>query len=106
MLRIKVNDKAYEYDPDKLLVSEAIRLKAVSGLTVMAWHAGLKEGDPEALKALVWLAMTRAGEQVRYGDLDFDLAGLDIEDDQAEDAGGGDEEGSAAARPTASAETT
>lgn len=61
------------YDPGTFLVSEATALFKSAGLTRNAMNAALKAGDPEGKKAITWLALRRAGVQVRYSELDFDL---------------------------------
>jgi hypothetical protein len=67
------------YDEGSLRVSEVRRLQSLAGLSVKQWGEGLNNGDTEAIVALVWLALARAGVTVGYADLDFDLAGLKFE---------------------------
>lgn len=79
MIRFKINGEPYEYDDSTLSVKEARIIKKNTGLGLVSWAKGLSEGDPDALVALVWIAKTRAGEAVRWQDLDdLDLVTLDL----------------------------
>lgn len=66
----------YEFDQNKLALTEAIAVKKTTGLTVKSFQEGLQEMDPEALQAMVWLARKRAGEAIRLQDVDFDVVAL------------------------------
>lgn len=71
-----VDGTEYEFDQNKLALAEAIAIKKVTGLTVVGFQSGLKEMDPEALQAMVWLAKRRAGMATRLQDVDFDVVDL------------------------------
>ena len=74
MLRITLGDHTFaDFADDKMPVAEGIALKKVSGLTPPRLWDGVNDFDPEAIKALVWLAGRREGAEVRYSELDFDL---------------------------------
>jgi hypothetical protein len=83
-MRIRINDKWYELDQRKLLNTEAIALQKITGKTFMQVAEAMKDGDIEALSALVWLAMKRGGSDIRYSDLEFNLADVEIEEDDEE----------------------
>src|SRR5947199_5118912 len=68
-----IDGTEYEFDQNKLALSESIAVKKVTGLTVKTFQEGLGEMDPEALQAMVWLAKRRAGEAVRLQDIEFDV---------------------------------
>lgn len=71
-----VDGTEYEFDQNKLALAEAIAIKKATGLTVVGFQSGLKEMDPEALQAMVWLAKRRAGMATRLQDVDFDVVDL------------------------------
>lgn len=73
VLHFTHNGKDYEFDRNKLALTEAISLKKASGFTVRGFQDGLNDLDPEALQAMVWLAKQRAGEAVRMQDIDFEI---------------------------------
>lgn len=79
MMRVTVGESVYEYDETKLLNTEAIALQKATGLKPPQFAEGLKEGDAIALSGLVWLILRRAGETVKFDDLEFDLASIDVE---------------------------
>jgi hypothetical protein len=80
-MRIRINDTWYDLDQRKLLNTEAIALQKITGKTFMQVAEAMKDGDIEALSALVWLAMKRAGSDIRYSDLEFNLADVEIDED-------------------------
>lgn len=70
---LTVNGKTYEYDGSKLSVNEAILVLEKTGLGVKALMEALKELDPRAFKAVVFMAQRRAGEKIVWDDVDFDI---------------------------------
>ncbi|MYR84088.1 hypothetical protein GTY41_03795 [Streptomyces sp. SID685] len=80
IIKLKVEGVEYEWDGDRLLVAEARELKVHTGFTPGRWLAAVDEGDPDALAALIYLAKKRAGETLRFSDLDtLDYADFDLE---------------------------
>lgn len=75
-MKITLAGVTYDHDPNKLLNSDAIKVKRLTGMTVATWQQGLLTDDPEAVKALVWLLKVRAGEDPDWDELDFDHAEL------------------------------
>ena len=61
-----------------MLQSEAAFVQKKTGLRLFAWQAGLNTFDAEAIKGLVYLCKRRAGEQVDWDSLDFNLAGVEF----------------------------
>ena len=70
-MRIEWNGRTYEYDDAAVTVSQAQILKNETGIK---WPAEffdlLKETDPTAVQALMWLVRTQSGEQLRIADCD------------------------------------
>lgn len=66
-------------DPNRLRLSVVRALKRETGHTVESLSQALQNRDVEAVAALVWLALHRAGVTVAYDDLDFDFAELELE---------------------------
>lgn len=85
MAKIVTSTGEYEWDNSRLMASEAMSIKTYTGKTVKEWNEGIAAFDTEALLALVWLARTRAGETVKFRDVDFDLASFRIVGDDGED---------------------
>lgn len=80
MIRLTVEGVKYEFDSDHLLLAEARELKTYTKLTPPKWAEGIEEGDPDATQFLIFLAKKRAGEMLRFSDLDtLDYADLDME---------------------------
>ncbi|MEV7684465.1 hypothetical protein [Streptomyces bungoensis] len=80
IIKLTVEGTAYEWDSERLLVAEARELKLHTGFTPPRWLAALDEQDPDALAALIYMAKKRAGETLRFSDLD----GLDYADFEME----------------------
>ncbi|MGH8575347.1 MAG: hypothetical protein ACREXJ_00175 [Gammaproteobacteria bacterium] len=76
MLRFTHDGQEYEFDPDKLPLAEAIMVKKHTGMGMAPYMQGLRDVDPEAIQAMVFLAKRRAGEKVKFEDIDFDLIEL------------------------------
>lgn len=72
LIRFTVEGTKYELDIMRLMNTEAILIKKMTGLTIQGMYEGMDKGDPEALTALVWLAKKRAGEPVKFQELEFD----------------------------------
>lgn len=80
MIKLTVEGIVYEFDGDHLLLAEAREIKTFTGMSVPKWSAGIDEGDPDAIQSLIYLAKKRAGETLRYSDLDtLDYADIDLE---------------------------
>lgn len=73
-MRFTVNGKLYTYDAARLSVGEAIYIYDKTRLSVRSLMTALaEEMDARAIKAIVYLAMRRAGEKVDFDTLDFDV---------------------------------
>lgn len=78
MIKVTVGDKVYEHDRTTLLISDAIQIKRLTGMTIREWQQGLIDDDPDSLKGLVWLLKSKAGENPDWDELDFDFATLEF----------------------------
>lgn len=65
-----VDGTSYDVDLDHITTKELRLLKEHAGLTVAALAAGYLQGDVDAIQGVVFLAKRRAGEAVRWRDLD------------------------------------
>lgn len=80
MIKLTVEGVDYEFDDKRMLVAEAREIKTLTGLTVPKLFAGVEEGDADAIASLVFLAKKRAGEALRFSELDsLDLADVDLD---------------------------
>lgn len=113
MINLHINDrktgveKTYSFDSlDSLTLLDLIAVKQQTGLGLKDLQAGLQQGedgepDMLAFSALVWLARRKAGEKHLSFEqaVDFPLADLRIENEQADD----ESEDAATPDPTAAA---
>lgn len=77
MPTIELDGTTYDVDLDHVTVKEMRLLKEHGGLTVASLATGYMQGDVDAMQGLVFLAKRRAGEAVRWRDLeDLDLTAL------------------------------
>lgn len=70
MIKFKLGDTVYEYDDSQMSVKEARLIKKHTSMGLKSWSLGLQDMDPDALVGLILLAKQRAGEAVRWQDLD------------------------------------
>lgn len=92
MLRFRAGDQEYDYDETSMLVSEARIIKKHAGFGLTGFAEGLRNGDPDALVAMLFLAKRRSGVACRWQDFDhFDLNTIEVlsssddgEEDEAE----------------------
>ena len=86
MINFKVGESAYDYDDTTMTVAEARLIKKHSGFGLKSWAMGLQDMDPDALVGLVFLAKRRAGEAIRWQDLDnLDIAAIALSAGDAEE---------------------
>lgn len=81
-MKITIDGQVYDYDPARMLNTEAIGLQKVTGMRMAEWTTALQEGDAFALTGLVWLLWRRNGREVSFDDVEFDIGALDLEDDE------------------------
>lgn len=81
-MKISVDGNTYEYDPGKLMLSEARLLQGATGQTLRQWQNGLNALDADSVAALVWLLRRRAGEpDLAFADVEFDLGSFEAQED-------------------------
>lgn len=76
VMKFTLDGEQYEFDNGKLMTSEAIEVKKLTGLTMQQWSEAMQSTDPEAFKVMVWLTLGRVDarpEGVKYSQFDFDL---------------------------------
>lgn len=81
-MKIKVDGQDYEYDENRLMLTEAMEIQEKTGLNLKRWQAGLSEMDAYAVKALLYLLKKRAGESPDWQTLDCNIAAIDFGDDE------------------------
>lgn len=81
-MKISVDGKTYNYDPGKLMLSEARQLQAATGQTLVQWQRGLNDLDADSVAGLVWLLRKREGEpELQFGEVEFDLGSFEASED-------------------------
>lgn len=100
-MKINVAGQAYNFDETRLTVKEARTIKKYGGLSVRQFANGLSDMDVEAMVAVVFLAKQRAGEVLRWQDLDeLNLNDINLAPDTVEDATDGSADEGQEADPT------
>ncbi|MFJ4735287.1 hypothetical protein ACIP6V_23940 [Streptomyces sp. NPDC088770] len=80
IIKLTVQGAVYEVDAQRLLLAEARELKTYTGFTPPRWFEALDDADPDATAYLIYLAKKRAGEALRYSDLDsLDYADIELD---------------------------
>lgn len=80
MIKLTVEGVVYEFDQEKLLIGEAREMKTLTRLSPRRWGDGVEEGDPDAVAITIYLAKKRAGETLRFSELDsLDYADIQLE---------------------------
>lgn len=82
-MKISIDGEEFEYDTGKLLNIEAIALQKATGMRPPEFGKALEAGDAIAITGLVWLLWMRNDKHVKFADVVFDLATIEIEDDEA-----------------------
>ena len=82
MPKVTVDGQVYDYDPSKMLNTEAIALQKVTGMRMAEWTTALTQGDAYALTGLVWLLWRRNGREVAFDEVEFDIGSIDLTDDE------------------------
>jgi hypothetical protein len=75
-MKIEYEGETLEFDLEEVTVSQATVLKRRLGLTLLSLDQGLMDGDPDALRAVMWLIQTQAGKKVDIDELDFKIVKL------------------------------
>jgi len=75
--KLTLGEDSWVLDLGTMKISEAEQCESLTGWDIEKWRDSLVDNRARAVKFAVYLARTRAGEQVSWKDLDFDLAALD-----------------------------
>jgi len=81
MAKVTIDGQVFDYDPTRMLNTEAIALQKVTGMRMQEWTTALTEGDAFALTGLVWLLFRRDGRDVAFDQVEFDMGSIVVEDD-------------------------
>jgi hypothetical protein len=73
LLRLALDDQTYEIDLRTILNVEAIEIQKRTGYAYDEWLTKCDEGDPQAITAMVWLMRKRAGDILRYSEVEFPI---------------------------------
>lgn len=84
MAKLTIDGQVYNYDPARMLNTEAIALQKVTGMRMQEWSTLLAEGDAFALTGLVWLLWRRNGHEVPFDEVEFDIGSIDVDEEQVE----------------------
>lgn len=99
MIRFELGGTRYEYDDTMMTVKEARVIKEHTKMGLRSWALGLQDMDVDALVGLVFIAKRRAGEAIRWQDLDtLNLNDINMIEGEG-DADGTDTEGDDVAPP-------
>jgi len=74
MIRFTLDGEKYEFDDDRLDVSEVRDLRKVTGFGFVEFWQNFAEVDPDCVAGLVWLTRRRNGEtDLRFTEVNFDF---------------------------------
>ncbi len=76
----------YDCDFNKLLNVEFIAIERVTGLTIIGVAQGLMEASAVTVTALVWVMRKRQDPTLRFDQVEFAMADVEIEDLDDEEA--------------------
>lgn len=69
-MKFDLGGKLYEFDGATLSIGEARAVKRNTGLGVLEFERGIKTLDPDAVAALIWVTLRRAGEEAEWDAVD------------------------------------
>lgn len=72
-MKFTYQGRVYEHEQGKLPLADAVIVKKHTGMGVRSYMDGLMDGDPDALKGMVFLALLHNGEKPKWDDVDFDV---------------------------------
>lgn len=70
---VKFEGKEYQFDLDEITLAQATVIKVHCKLTLIGLEAGLRDGDPDALRAIYWLMLVNSGSPANIDTLDFKI---------------------------------
>ena len=86
MAKVTIDGQVFDYDPTRMLNTEAIALQKVTGMRMQEWTTALTEGDAFALTGLVWLLFRREGREMPFDEVEFDIGSISLEEDAEPEA--------------------
>lgn len=72
-MNVNYEGKSYAFELDEIDISQATVIKRKFGLTLLSLEAGLREGDPDALRAIYWIMLTQNGERANIDNVSFKI---------------------------------
>lgn len=100
MIKFELGGNVYEYDDTTMTVKEARLIKQHTSMGLRSWALGLQDMDVDALVAMVFIAKRRAGEAIRWQDLDnININDISITEDEVVDSEAEPTEGDDVAPP-------
>lgn len=84
-MNITIAGVKYEFDSEKLMLSEARSIEKVCGCTFQEWSERLQSGSMEALAALVWIVQKRENPELRFSEVDFEIGSVEIDEDEVDE---------------------
>lgn len=80
-MKVTIDGEVFNYDPNRMMNTEAIALQKVTGMKMQEWTTEMAQGDAFALTGLVWLLHRREGRNTPFDEVEFDIGSIVIEDD-------------------------
>lgn len=77
--RLTFGEEVHEFSRSHWMLSEARDVKKWTGLTPPQMWASIAEDDPEALTALLCVLRRRAGQDVRFSDVEANFGAMRAE---------------------------
>ena len=87
MLKVSVNGATHEFDPESITNKEAMALERATGMTFGEWAEALKARSALAMTGMVWLIERRVLPQLKFSEVEFELAHVDVDDLTAVEGG-------------------
>lgn len=72
-MNVNYEGKIYAFDLEDIDIDQATVIKRKFGLTLLSLEAGLREGDPDALRAIYWIMLTQDGQRANIDNVKFKI---------------------------------
>jgi hypothetical protein len=87
--KVTINGEVFDFDVSRRPMSEALAIENALHCTYAKWETDMQEGSARAMCGFIWLVWRRDGRDVKLadvlsGDVEIDLAGLEIEPDEGD----------------------
>ena len=79
-MKVSINGEHFEYDQNRMLMTEMLQLEDATGLAYGEWQSGLSKMSAKSLGALAWLLWHRAGREVAWADITSGAVELNLAD--------------------------